>query len=509
MNPEYLNLYCLNLYSAKQTRELDRLAIDEAGITGYSLMKKAGASAFHAIMSAWPDTKTLTILCGTGNNGGDGYVIAKLAKIRGIEIKLIQVGDLSKQGGDAFIARQDFEAEGISGELYNDQDLSDEKVIVDALLGTGLQRDVSNEWKNIIDEINAAAAKVISIDIPSGLNTDTGLVQGVAVTADLTITFIGRKQGMYTASGSAKSGVIKFDSLSIPDSVYKKVEPSSHGLTPKLSLSVLKPRNKNSHKGTYGHVLLIGGSPGMNGAILLSAIAALRTGCGLVTVLTHPVHAAFLNINQPEIMCRGIANTCELEQYLSAADAVVIGPGLGTDQWGKDLLNAVITTDKPLVIDADGLNNLPNVKSKNNNWVLTPHPGEAASLLKCSVSDIQQDRFLAAKKISEKYNAVCVLKGSGTIIHDSQNAYVCSSGNPGMAVAGMGDVLSGILGTLIAQAMLQAEQRAMQQVPFTEMVNNAVVLHAMAGDKVADSFGEKGMLASDLFPAIRCIVNGG
>ena len=486
----------LNLYTAAQTRELDRLAIEEAGMPGYNLMKKAGASAFHFIMSVWPNTKSFTIVCGTGNNGGDGYVIAKLAKIRGMNVSVIQLGDVSKCSGDSLTARRDLELEGIRVERFDNQDFSTADVIVDSMLGTGLQRDVDGDWRVAIESINESPANIASIDIPSGLNADTGLIQGVAINADISITFIGRKQGMYTADGCSKSGSIKFDSLSIPQEVHDKVEPSAY-LLEKLAPEIIKPREKNSHKGIYGNIVMIGGAPGMNGAILLSATAALRAGCGLVTVLTHPQHASFLNLTQPEIMCRGIGSAVELEKYVSSADLIVIGPGLGTDEWGKDLLNAAINTHKSLVIDADALKNLDGFKSEKNNWVLTPHPGEAAQLLACSVSEIQQNRFLAAKKISEKYNAVCILKGAGTIIHNNGSTYVCPFGNPGMATAGMGDVLSGILGTLLAQNS-----------SLIDAANNAVMLHALAGDRVALEDGEKGLVASDLFPAIRSLING-
>ena len=500
-----------NLYTASQVRELDRLAIEEAGIPGYSLMKKAGASAFHYIMSIWPATRKMTVFCGTGNNGGDGYVIAKLAKIRGLDVKVIQLGDISIQSGDALTARKELIAEGRSDDLiiehfsteFDPKSLLDDEVIVDALLGIGLQRDVNGLWEIAINVINQSKAKVASVDIPSGLNSDTGVVQGVAVKADISITFIGRKQGMYTASGRDVCGDIIFESLNIPQTAFHKVGYSSQCLPLTISDSFLKPRKRNSHKGSYGNILLIGGSPGMNGAILLSAIAALRTGCGLVTVLTHPDHAAYLNINQPEVMCRGIETPEQLEKYMSAADVVVIGPGLGTDIWGRNLIEAVVRTNKPLVIDADGLNNLASetlssCKSANANWVLTPHPGEAGKLLNCSIDEIQSNRFDAAKQISEKYNAVCALKGAGTIIYFQNKTYVCAAGNPGMATAGMGDVLSGILGTLIAQT----------QTTVIDAVNNAVSLHALAGDNVARLSGEKGMLASDLFPEVRRILNG-
>jgi len=501
----------LPLYTSQQTRELDQLAI-ESGISGYQLMKKAGTSAFHFILSRWPDSHKIVIVCGVGNNGGDGYVIARLAKMRGMDLRLIQLGDLSKQSDDSSTARHDLYEEGVKVEFFDNQDFSDADLIIDALLGTGIQRDVHGNWKKVIDAINRAPAKVASIDIPSGLNADSGYIQGVAVKADITVTFIGRKQGMYTANGCDQSGDITFDSLNIADEFYKEVTPASY-LLQTFSPNLNVRRAKNSHKGLFGNIVIIGGAPGMNGAALLAAEAALRAGCGLVTVLTHPDHSAFLNLNRPEIMCHGVENGTALVAHLHGADVVVIGPGLGTDTWGKELLHKVImeTASKniPVVIDADGLNNLASEKhtmrSLHFNWVLTPHPGEAARLLECTTAQVQQDRFLAARQISNKYNAMCVLKGAGSVIRSADTTTVCPYGNPGMASAGMGDILSGILGTMLAQALKEDGMTRIEAE--TEAVHNAVMLHALAGDAAARKQGEKGMIASDLFPEIRHILN--
>lgn len=515
----------LKLYTVEQVRELDRLAI-KSGMLGYDLMKQAGESAFHFVMQEWPHVKTIAVVLGTGNNAGDGYVIAKLAKIHGLSVRLVQLGDASKIKGDALLAYQDLISHHVVIESYAGQTIENADVIIDALFGTGLKRSVAGIWRDAIEAINQSKSKVASIDIPSGLNANTGQVMGVAVNADICITFIGRKKGMYTldASGKINSGNIKFDSLQVSKNIYQNVTPTAY-LLQKLSPAIMKPRNKNTHKGQYGNIVLIGGAPGMSGAILLSASAALRTGCGLVTVFTHPQHAAFLNATCPEIMshavdevfdyAHGAKNSEKLLASISAADAVVIGPGLGTDAWGKNLfervVKALIKTNKPLIIDADGLNNLASSPALNNtiknSWVLTPHPGEAARLLGCDIKDIQQDRFKAAKRISEKFNAVCVLKGAGTIIHDADAAYVCPYGNPGMASPGMGDVLTGVVATLLAQSKAIAKTK-MKKEQIIEAVNNAVMLHSMAADRVAEESGEKGMIASDLFPAIRSILNG-
>jgi len=493
-------LHSQNLYSAAQTRELDRLAIQQEGIPGFTLMQRAAECTFLQIQSRWPDANRLTVVCGIGNNGGDGCLIALLAKQQGWQVQVFQLGDVEKQTGDAKKARESMNAVGLRAQDFDPNQLAETDIIVDALLGTGLHRSVEGVWLSTIQAINRSTALKVAVDIPSGLNADTGCELGEAVKADLTVTFIGRKQGLYTADGRACSGKIHFEDLSIPEKLYADV-PSHHGLLPQqLQGPLLNPRQQNSHKGSHGHVLVVGGASGMNGAVMLAASAALRTGCGLVSVATHGKHASVINLQQPEIMSHGIEDMKQLNPLMDAADVIVLGPGLGQLDWSTDIFYHIINTHKPLVLDADALNILVNNPQKKANWVLTPHPGEAARLLGCSTNEIQSNRYMAVKKIQEKYDGICVLKGAGSLISCDDKISACPLGNPGMASAGMGDVLSGVLGSCIAQAIHN-------KIDIIEAVLFAVSLHAAAGDACALVDGEKGLLASDLFPYIKKLIN--
>lgn len=255
----------------------------------------------------------------------------------------------------------------------------------------------------------------------------------------------------------------------------------------------LKPRPRESHKGDYGHVLIIGGDYGFSGAIRLAAEAALRVGAGLVSVATRPEHALTANLMCPEIMCH---SATESQNLLAKASVVVIGPGLGRSEWGKELLTTTLTSSLPIVIDADGLNLLAEMSVKKTNWILTPHPGEAARLLKQTTAEIQEDRIAAVKNLQMIWGGICVLKGAGSLIATpDQQISCCEAGNPGMATAGMGDVLSGVIAGLLAQ-----------RIPAEIAAKLAVLVHAMAGDLAAKE-GERGMIASDLMPYLRRLVN--
>jgi len=261
----------------------------------------------------------------------------------------------------------------------------------------------------------------------------------------------------------------------------------------------LQPRLPDSHKGNFGHVLIVGGNLGYSGSVRLAAEAALRVGAGLVTVVTHPEHAAILNATCPELMCRGVEGADDMADLLDKVSVIVIGPGLGMDEWGRNLFDLVLDSQKPLVVDADGLNILAEDESivSRTNWILTPHPGEAGRLLKVDTQEVQSHRLTALKKLQEKFSGVTVLKGAGTLVLSANSSpAICEAGNPGMATAGMGDVLSGVIGSLVAQ-----------QVPLLDAAKLGVLLHALAGDLVAKEYGERGMMASDLMPSLQQLAN--
>ncbi len=490
----------MKLYLAAQVRELDRIAIEEFSIPGITLMESAGDAAYQLMRTKWPDAKTIHILCGPGNNGGDGYILARLAKADGLAVKLQLIGDHTKLAGDALLAAERCTASGLESTAYNKEDLSEVDVIVDALLGTGLDREVLGQWQEVINGINHCNTPILSIDIPSGLNADTGRIMGCAVNADATITFIGLKQGLFTGHGVEYAGEVHFNDLDVPDEVGAKVKSMTEQITLDDLQSFLTPRLKHAHKGSYGHVLVVGGNNGYAGAARLCAEAAARTGAGLVSLATHANHAGYVTTAVPEVMAHATESPGELIPLLEKANVVAIGPGLGQSTWGMSLFSKVMECDLPMVVDADALNLLAQEPVYSDHWILTPHPGEAARLLNCDSNSIQSDRIAAAKEIQKKFGGITVLKGSGTVIADDEgNVSICSTGNPGMASGGMGDVLTGVIAGLMAQ-------RKSLGLDIVDAARLGVCLHATAGDN-ASIDGERGMLASDLMPWIRKLLN--
>lgn len=484
------------LYSASQTHELDRLAIENYGIPGYTLMQRAGQAIFDLLQLKYPHTSVLFVICGAGNNAGDGYVVARLAIDQGLTVRVYSLVEPETLKADARLAYLDWQQAG--GEFSVDpvDDLQDADLIIDALLGTGLQRDVKGAWLEIIQQTKQLSTPVIAVDIPSGLHADTGAVLGEAIQADYTVSFIGLKKGLFTAKARDYCGEIVFNDLQVPEAVYQSVAAEAQLLDWYELNTQLTPRRRSTHKGDCGHVLIVGGNYGMCGAVTLSAAAALRAGAGLVTVITRPEHVAAITAYQPEIMVYGIVNDQVPEDILARADVIVIGPGLGRDMWGRALFQQMLAQHQPKLIDADGLYHLSTLPAEIQDAVITPHPGEAARLLDTSSADIEQDRYASIQAICREYNTVTVLKGAGTLISDGEHATeVCPYGNPGMASAGMGDVLSGLIAALMAQGY-----------SLYDATRLGVCIHALAGDRVAEN-GERGMLASDLLPVIRQLVN--
>lgn len=484
-----------SLYRAAQVRELDRTAIEDLGIAGGTLMNRAGEAAFGVLRGAWPRSGTLLIVAGPGNNGGDGYVVARLAREAGLGVKFVFLGDPERMRSDALSAREAFLACGGEARPWLGK-LPPADVVVDALLGTGLEREVEGAFRDVIDAMNAHAAPVIAIDIPSGLHSDTGVPMGAAVIADRTVSFIGLKQGLFTGSGKAYCGQVRFSDLGVPDAVYDAVEPSCVRISLERFRDRLAPRSRCAHKGDFGHVLIVGGEAGMSGAVRLAGEAAARTGAGLVSVATRASHAGILNVTRPELMVRGVECGADLDPLLSRATVVAIGPGLGQGDWGREMLRRVLEAPQPVVMDADALNLLSEAApQRDGKRIMTPHPGEASRLLGCTTAEVQRDRFGAAQRIVDRYGGVVVLKGSGTLIGGAGRMALCDAGNPGMASGGMGDVLTGIISALVAQGLNPGDaSRA------------GVCLHAAAAD-VAAADGERGLLAGDLPPIVRTLAN--
>ena len=486
-----------SLYTAAQIRSLEQVAIQEQGVPGLALMERAGEAAFRHLLGRWPDAGQIAVFCGGGNNAGDGYVVARLALQAGLAVAVYAVVEPESLQNDALLTYQAYENIGGKVERFLASQPIVADVVVDALLGTGLNKPVSGLMAQAVEAINASRLAVLAVDMPSGLNADTGVVMGCAVVADCTVTFIGLKQGLFTGRAADYAGEIAYDSLGVPDAVFARV-PVTTCRVEKLRLAA---RPRYSHKGYYGHVLVIGGDYGYSGAVRLAGEAALRIGAGLVSVATRPEHAQWLNIGRPELMCYGIGSSADLANLLIKASVVVVGPGLGRTAWGKELfiglINAIHAADagKYLVIDADALYFLSHARIKNPNWILTPHTGEAARLLHVATATIESDRFESASDIQRRYDGITVLKGSGTVVAAKDELAVSNTGNPGMASGGMGDVLSGVIGGLLAQGL-----------PPKHAAQQGVYLHGLAGDKAADYYGERGLLASDLLPYLSQVV---
>jgi ADP-dependent NAD(P)H-hydrate dehydratase / NAD(P)H-hydrate epimerase len=485
-----------DLYRAEQVRELDRTAIEDFGIPGLTLMENAGLAAYSLLRERWPEVQDITVVCGTGNNGGDGFVVARLALKDGIAVRVLQLGSPDKLSGDAKCNADEYMALG--GEVIPFESIPEQtEVIVDGVFGTGLEREVTGIWAEALDAINEHWAPVLALDIPSGLHSDSGKVLGHAVKADATISFIGLKQGLFTGDGPEQCGELRFDDLAVPSGVYSTQQPSASRVNWSSMSGHLTPRSRTSHKGDFGHLLVIGGAPGFSGAVRMAAEAAARSGAGLVSVATSPEHAAQLNMTRPELMCHAVTGYKQLMPLVKRASVVAIGPGIGMSKWASLLLGYVLESGLPLVLDADALNLLALDPVQRNNWVLTPHPGEAARLLGCSVAEIQADRFQSVRKLQMKYGGVVVLKGAGTLIQSGSDraTSLCTEGNPGMATGGMGDVLTGVIASLLAQGHGQELAAIM-----------GVCLHANAAD-IAAKEGERGLLAGDLMPVIRTLIN--
>lgn len=486
----------LSLYASQDIKTLESLAIEKNHIPAYQLMCRAGQAALNVLLENWPQVSSIEVCCGPGNNGGDGFVVARLAKAMGLTVKLYQIGkNTSNISTQAQQAQADWIA--IGGEIleFKGQIFSGE-IIVDALLGTGARVPMPLEFQNIIAAINQSPHPVLAIDLPSGLNADTGSFEQV-VKASVTITFIGMKLGLVVGPSIDVVGRLHFDNLGIPASLYPEVKPKALRLDFNETMKALPLRSLSSHKGNYGHVCVIGGGQiGYSGAVCLAGEAALRGGAGLVSAVVAPESLPLLARAPAELMSYGFSHAKDLTPLLAKATFIVLGPGLSQAKWGEEFFHATLKTSKPLLVDADGLNWLARFPQRRDTWILTPHPGEAGRLLGKSTNEIQQDRVNAALILQEKYGGVVVLKGAGTIIVDEQRKiYINVGGFPALATGGTGDVLSGLIGSLGAQGLT-----------LSQAAQIGVCVHANAA-QLEQSLGERGMLASDLFLHIRSLLN--
>jgi NAD(P)H-hydrate epimerase len=485
------------LYSAAQVRALDAYAIAQ-GTDGYTLMRRAAEAALRAMRSRWPTAMRIAIVTGGGNNGGDGYVLARFAQAAGLSAAVLAAVAPEALRGDALRACEDFRASGGRILAYEAALLGATDVIVDALLGTGLHEPVRPDLAQAIHAINACDRPVFSLDLPSGLNADSGAVMGAAVSADCTISFVALKTGLFLGAGPDHVGRLIFDDLELSPPDELRFRPLLQRLSEGEIARALPPRGRAANKGDFGRVLIVGGGPGMPGAVRLAGESCLRVGAGLVTVATARDNLNAVVAGRPELIVHAVEEAAALEPLLGSADVVAVGPGLGQSTWAASLLESVLGCGKPLLIDADALNLLAkSARPAPARSVLTPHPGEAGRLLGSNAAAIQSDRMAALHALQARHpGSVIVLKGAGTLIGaEGQIPGICERGNPAMAAPGMGDVLTGVIAGILAQC----------RDPW-QAACAGVLAHALGGDELARD-RSRGILALELAEAISRWVN--
>jgi NAD(P)H-hydrate epimerase len=503
--------------TAAEMRQLDHLAIEAYGIPGVVLMENAGAQVARIVWQEYPDLLAwrVAVLCGRGNNGGDGFVVARYLHNMGVRVQTFLVGDLEAVQGEArlhldILRRLDLTpqvitsteaAQAIGGQLAT-YDL-----LIDALLGTGLKAAVSGPAQALIVAMNAAGKPIVAVDIPSGLSADGGAFLGEHVKAELTVTMALPKRGLILYPAATQVGRLVVVDIGFPGAVRDHEAVHCHWLEMPDVAALLRARPEDSHKGTYGHVLIVAGGLGKTGAGALASLAALRTGAGLVTfALPHSLNAAMeakltevMTLPLPEVG-EGLLGADAAKRILEALEgrsALVLGPGLGTHpETVRCLYEVLRQTSLPVVVDADGLNALamqPDIFGEiQAPLVLTPHPGELARLRRTSTAAIQADRLAVAQDMAQESGAVVVLKGAHTVIAQPHGTlWISPTGNAGMATAGTGDVLSGMIGALLGQAYEPSAAACL-----------AVYTHGLAGDLAAARMGQRSLLAGDVLEAI-------
>lgn len=505
-----------SVYTADQVLKNEANVARSQGIALYELMRNAGAAIFTQLSHRWPNAKHMLILCGKGNNGGDGFVVAKLAHQAKLQVSVLLTCEVSQLKGDALSAYQAMIFAGVSLNVENAVNKSAQslavindfsgEVIVDALFGIGFTGQLTQQLQEFVTCINHHKAKVISIDVPSGLCATTGKVHGEsieeqAIIADITVTFIVYKQGLLTGQAINFVGELLLAPLELNSAFLDQVTSNVCYGQYKLPLN-LALRLPASHKGNSGLLLTVGGCEKMPGAIRLASESALRCGAGLVAVSSHQNNQMHILSGRPELMLAPETSTLLANStQLNKASSYLIGPGLGQSDEAKQLFELICNTSqtqrKTTVIDADGLILLSKTKAQCNHWILTPHPKEAAALLGGDVTSIEADRFAAVRAIAKQYGGICLLKGAGSLISDGEQVIINNSGNAGMASGGMGDVLSGIISALAMQSDNNFHSTCL-----------AAYIHGAAADIIATKNGQRGLLASDLFIPLQQVLNG-
>jgi ADP-dependent NAD(P)H-hydrate dehydratase / NAD(P)H-hydrate epimerase len=476
------------LYPAAVVKAIDAAAV-AAGTPGVVLMKRAARAALALISEHYPNA-ALWVFCGGGNNGGDGYALAGLARAKGICVRVFWAEDPALLQNEAAQAYAFAQQEQVSIQPLSElpEAPPERLVIVDALLGIGISGAVRPAMAALITRLNQYSTPIVALDIPSGLCADTGQVLGEAIAAAHTLCFVALKPGLFTGRGPALCGKLSFDDLHIACEHYPAAPITRMDFSHCAEL--LPRRAVDAHKGQSGHVLVVGGDAGMGGAGLLSSEAALKIGAGFVSLATRAEHVLASLVRQPEIMAKAINTAADIAALISRASVMAIGPGLGQQPWGQQLYQAALTCGKPLVLDADGLNLLAKSTAGlpcPNPCVITPHPAEAARLLGVTTGEVQQNRVAAAKALAAQTGAVVVLKGAGTLVVSGEQVFIATVGNPVLATAGSGDVLCGLIAGLWAQGLSPLDAALL-----------GVCVHGAVADFLVANQGMRGHSASDL-----------
>lgn len=508
----------MQIVTGSQMKEIDKAAIKDYKIPGVKLMETAGSYVYEEVIKTFngKKDKSVIIICGAGNNGGDGYVVARKLHCDFIEVKVYSTVDVNKLTGDAKINYEKFielgeevcDLNNISILEKFKKDINNSYIIIDAILGTGISREVSGNIANIINIINSAKKNIISVDIPSGTSANDGKIYGVSIRANKTIAFQLPKIGNIFYPGAEYGGKLIVKDIGIPQKIINDNKDINISLIDEEYIkAIILKREKDTHKGTYGKAVVIAGSKGMAGAAVLTSKSALRSGIGLIKVAVPESINNIIQISVSEAITIpipdnnrgsiGIEDIPYILENISDSDIVAIGPGCGrTDEIGYTIENILKNTDNSMVIDADGLNALSNrmelLDDKNNTLIISPHPGEMSRLTGLDIEYINENRIEVASTFAKEKKVIVVLKGARTVVAEpSGKIYINITGNPGMSTAGSGDVLTGIITSFIAQG-LSAEEAAVA----------GVYIHGLAGDIMAKKVGEYGLVASDIVKGI-------
>lgn len=498
----------LPLYRAEAVRAIERAAA-VLGLDPAALMARAGAAVAALAQRRWPDARRVGVLCGPGNNGGDGYLAALALHRCGIEVQVVAAGEpATAEARDAARAWRGAGQGVIDLEAALAGPLPQVDLWIDALFGVGLNRAPDAVLAEALHLLQAQGVPVLAVDVPSGLDANAGSAPGAALRADLTLCLVAAKRGLFTAAGRELAGEVRVDALGLPAEAFARVPVDAFGVTAAALHAGLPGRAIDSHKGRHGRVLCLGGDLGMEGALVLCAEAAARAGAGSVLAWTRPGAVAALQVRRPEVMARALADGATIDAgalLASGAAAIALGPGLGQGPWGRALFDSVLQASTPealpLVLDADALTLLAATSAGAPSAglpgaVLTPHPGEAARLLGWTTAQVQADRFAALDALVARYRCAVVLKGAGTLIGaPGETPRVLRAGNPGMASAGMGDVLTGVIAALRAQGLAAFDAAWL-----------GALAHSAAGDRAAGG-QPRGLLAADLLVALREVLN--